>query len=53
MGVVADHRPLVVHGNVATAGGCLSTQDLAEWMVGRLLGEAMARTMLQIIAKVA
>ena len=53
MGVVADHRPLVVHGNIATAGGCLSNQDLAEWMVGRLLGASVASSMLQMIAKVA
>lgn len=52
MGVTAEHRPLVVHGNIATAGGCLSTQDLAGWMVGRLLGKAMADAMLGMIAKV-
>ena len=37
MGVRAEHRPLVVHGNVATGGGCLASLDLCAWMVERLL----------------
>jgi transcriptional regulator GlxA family with amidase domain len=44
MGVRAENRPLVVHGNVATGGGCLAALDLCAWMVGRLLSpEAAAR----------
>ena len=44
MGVRAESRPLVVHGNVATGGGCLATLDLCAWMVGRLLSpDAAAR----------
>ena len=44
MGVRVEHRRLVVHGNVATAGGCLSSLDLCGWMVERLLtAEAAAR----------
>lgn len=52
MGVHTVHEPLVVHGNVASAGGCLSTQDLCGWMVERLLGGAVSRAMLGMIAKV-
>lgn len=52
MGVKTEHKPLIVHGNVASAGGCLSTQDLAGWMVSRLLGEQMSQAMLGMIAKV-
>ncbi len=37
MGVRTENRPLVVHGNVATGGGCLATLDLCAWMVERLL----------------
>lgn len=37
MGVRAESRPLVVHGNLATGGGCLASLDLCAWMVGRLL----------------
>lgn len=52
MGVHTVHEPLVVHGNVASAGGCLSTQDLCGWMVERLLGGAVSQAMLGMIAKV-
>ncbi|GAB7540677.1 DJ-1/PfpI family protein [Cupriavidus sp. 8B] len=52
MGVRTEHRPLVVHGQIATAGGCLATQDLAGWMVSRLLGQDIAHSMLEMIAKV-
>lgn len=37
MGVRTVDRPLVAHGNVATAGGCLASLDLCGWMVERLL----------------
>lgn len=44
MGVRAVNAPLVVHGNVATGGGCLASLDLCAWMVGRLLSvDAAAR----------
>lgn len=42
MGVRAEDRPLVVHGNVATGGGCLASLDLCAWMVGRLLSNDAA-----------
>lgn len=44
MGVPTEMRALVVHGNVATAGGCLASLDLCAWMVERLIGsDAAAR----------
>ncbi|MDF3835973.1 DJ-1/PfpI family protein [Cupriavidus basilensis] len=52
MGVRTEHRPLIAHGRIATAGGCLATQDLAGWMVTHLLGEDIASRMLDMIAKV-
>jgi transcriptional regulator GlxA family with amidase domain len=44
MGVRTEHRALVIHGNVATGGGCLASLDLCAWMVERLLdAEAAAK----------
>ena len=37
MGVRTENQPLVVHGNIATGGGCLASLDLCTWMVERLL----------------
>jgi len=52
MGIRPEHREMVVHGNVATGGGCLATQDLAAWIVERLIGHAAARAVLDSVAKV-
>lgn len=35
-GVNVIDAPFVAHGNVATAGGCLSSQYLATWLIARL-----------------
>jgi transcriptional regulator GlxA family with amidase domain len=53
MGVRTERRPFVVHGNVATGGGCLATQDLAGWIVERLIGREAAMAILDSVAKVA
>jgi transcriptional regulator GlxA family with amidase domain len=53
MGVTTERRALVVHGNVATGGGCLSTIDLAAWMVERLIGREAAAAIVDSVAKVA
>jgi hypothetical protein len=34
-GVRVLNAPFVAHGNVATAGGCLSSQYLSAWMIAR------------------
>jgi len=52
MGVCAEYKPIVINGNVASGGGCLSTQDLAGWMVSRLLGDEISAAMLGMIARV-
>lgn len=52
MGVRAERRSFVVHGNIATGGGCLATQDLAAWIVGRLIGQDYADAILASIAPV-
>jgi transcriptional regulator GlxA family with amidase domain len=53
MGVRTEHRGFVVHGNIATGGGCLATQDLAAWIVERLVGRSAAQSILESVAKVA
>lgn len=35
-GVDVIDAPFVAHGNVATAGGCMSSQYLAAWMIARM-----------------
>jgi transcriptional regulator GlxA family with amidase domain len=52
MGVRTEHRGFVVHGNIATGGGCLATQDLAAWIVERLVGVEAAQSILGSVAKV-
>ena len=52
MGVTTERRPLVIHGNVATGGGCLATQDLAAWIVERLIGREAAMAIVDSVAKV-
>jgi transcriptional regulator GlxA family with amidase domain len=53
MGVETERRPLVIHGNVATGGGCLATQDLVAWIVERLVGPEAAKAVVDSVAKVA
>ncbi|WP_412500456.1 DJ-1/PfpI family protein [Shewanella chilikensis] len=40
-------EPLVIRGNIATAGGCLSAMYLCAWLAERLLGEEKRREMLR------
>ena len=51
-GVQVHDQPLVVHGNVATAGGCLASHYLAAWVITRLRGAAAAREVLHYFAPV-
>jgi transcriptional regulator GlxA family with amidase domain len=41
-GVQVIEEPIVLEGNIATAGGCLAGQYLAGWVIERLVGRAMA-----------
>ena len=45
-------KPFHAEGNVATAGGCLSGQYLAAWIIGRLAGLQAARDALFYVAPV-
>lgn len=51
-GVAIAPQPFVAHGNVATAGGCLSAQYLSAWVLARLKGDAEAREVLHYFAPV-
>jgi len=51
-GVNVIDAPFVAHGNVATAGGCLSAQYLAAWIIARLAGGADAEAALHYVAPV-
>jgi len=37
-GVEVEDKPLVVHGNIATAAGCLAAVDLIGWVIEKTLG---------------
>lgn len=51
-GVQVVNQAFVAHGNVATAGGCLSAQYICAWLLTRLKGEAEAREVLHYFAPV-
>jgi transcriptional regulator GlxA family with amidase domain len=52
MGVLCEQKPLVVHGNIGTGGGCLACEDLASWIVERLIGGEAAAAIRASIARV-
>lgn len=51
-GVAVLNQPFVAKGNVATAGGCLSSQYLAAWFIARLKGVEAARSAIHYVAPV-
>jgi len=51
-GVQVIDAPFIAHGNIATAGGCLSAQYLATWMIARLAGIAEAEEAMHYVAPV-
>ena len=51
-GVDVVPRAFTAHGNVATAGGCLSSQYLVTWLLARLKGLDAAREVLHYFAPV-
>jgi transcriptional regulator GlxA family with amidase domain len=51
-GVAVLNQPFVARGNVATAGGCLSSQYLAAWFIARLEGAEAARSAIHHVAPV-
>ncbi|ACG79072.1 DJ-1/PfpI family protein [Phenylobacterium zucineum HLK1] len=51
-GVEVIDAPLMAHGNVATAGGCLASQYLAAWMIARGAGLREAEEAIHYVAPV-
>ena len=51
-GVRVLEQPFVAHGNVATAGGCLSSHYLAAWVISRLVSWAAAKDVVHYVAPV-
>jgi len=51
-GVSVLEQPFFASGNVATAGGCLSSQYLATWVLWRLAGRDAAQEALTYVAPV-
>lgn len=51
-GVNILNQAFFAHGNLATAGGCLSAQYISAWMIARLKGIAQAKEVLHYFAPV-
>ena len=51
-GVDVLEQPFFAAGNVATAGGCLSSQYLATWVIARTAGLDAARSAMHYVAPV-
>lgn len=51
-GVEVLEQPFIAKGNLATAGGCLSSQYLAAWIIARLVSVDAARSALHYVAPV-
>ena len=51
-GVEVLNQPFYADGNVATAGGCLSSQYLATWVIARLEGLEAAQSAIHYVAPV-
>jgi transcriptional regulator GlxA family with amidase domain len=51
-GVNVVNQAFFARGNIATAGGCLSAQYIAAWLIARLKGVAQAQEVLRYFAPV-
>lgn len=51
-GIEVLNQPFYADGNVATAGGCLSSQYLAAWVIARLEGLDAAKSAIHYVAPV-
>lgn len=51
-GVEVLNQPFHARGNLATAGGCLSSSYLAAWVIARLVGVEAARAAIHYVAPV-
>jgi transcriptional regulator GlxA family with amidase domain len=51
-GIDVLNQPFIANGNVATAGGCLSSQYLATWVISKIAGQAAAEAAIHYVAPV-
>jgi hypothetical protein len=51
-GIDVLNQPFIANGNLATAGGCLSSQYLACWVIATKAGEAAAEAAIYYVAPV-
>jgi transcriptional regulator GlxA family with amidase domain len=51
-GVKVLNQPFFAKGNIATAGGCLSSQYLAAWIIASLAGNESAESAIHYVAPV-
>lgn len=51
-GVEVVQQPLVIHGNIATAAGCLAAIDLVGWIIEKKLGAAVREDVIASIQPV-
>lgn len=51
-GVQVLDEPFHAVGNIATAGGCLASQYLAAWVIGRTLGHPSVEAAIDYVAPV-
>ena len=51
-GIDVLNQPFIANGNVATAGGCLSSQYLATWVIAKLAGQQAAVVAIYYVAPV-
>lgn len=51
-GIDVLNQPFVAKDNIATAGGCMSSQYLATWIIAKLGGQAAAESAIHYVAPV-
>ena len=51
-GVEVLNQPFFAKGNIATAGGCMSSQYLATWIIAKLAGNDAAESAIHYVAPV-
>ncbi|MGF1701645.1 DJ-1/PfpI family protein [Photobacterium makurazakiensis] len=51
-GVAVLNQPFFAKGNIATAGGCMSSQYLAAWFISKLANKASAESAIHYVAPV-
>ena len=51
-GVKVLNQPFFAEGNIATAGGCMSSQYLATWIIAKLAGREAAESAVHYVAPV-